>query len=206
MQEFITWETLTTFGGAALAVTALTQALKRFVAVDAKWIALVLALIVAMTIIARSSRERREEERLLDPHMPPEGQLPQAQAEDQAQAQAGSEPEPPTPLMNPRRWQDYSPNLEDDAPPAAEDSLLPPVEELIPEGFQLRLTENESIPASGDDAPFQDLGMTLEELLAKDHSVSGEVSVSGEISVQEEAPDAPAEGVGEDGEDGDGAV
>ena len=48
MQDFITWEFLGTFGGSAIAVTALTQIVKRYISIDPKWIALILALIVTI--------------------------------------------------------------------------------------------------------------------------------------------------------------
>ena len=44
--ENITWEYLATFSGSVFAVTAITEALKRLIKVNPKWIALILAALI----------------------------------------------------------------------------------------------------------------------------------------------------------------
>lgn len=48
MENFLTWEMLGTFAGAVLAVTALTQVLKNYIRFDAKWVALVLSILIVI--------------------------------------------------------------------------------------------------------------------------------------------------------------
>jgi len=51
INSFLTWEFLGTFAGAVVAVTALTQVVKKFVpTINAKWISLVLSFVIVLVV------------------------------------------------------------------------------------------------------------------------------------------------------------
>lgn len=50
MNEFLTWQFLGSFAGAVAFITAATQLLKKYMAIDPKWIAGAVALVVSVAL------------------------------------------------------------------------------------------------------------------------------------------------------------
>jgi len=52
MNDFLSWEFLGTFAGAATFVTLMTQVAKQFINVDPKWISLAFSMIVSLGMVS----------------------------------------------------------------------------------------------------------------------------------------------------------
>lgn len=50
MNDFLTWEILGTFGGAAVSVTILTEIIKNYLNIDPKWVALAFSIIASFGV------------------------------------------------------------------------------------------------------------------------------------------------------------